>query len=105
MTSVTAPHCRQPQERSTETGILFSSHVEYDYLMRVKTSITIPTELLKDIARTESNRSAFFERAARAYLAGLNKAKRDARDLAIINSNADRLNAEALDVLDYQDLP
>jgi hypothetical protein len=73
--------------------------------MRVKTSITLPAELLKNIDRTESNRSAFFERAASAYLAGLDKAKRDARDLAILNANADRLNAEALDVLDYQDLP
>jgi metal-responsive CopG/Arc/MetJ family transcriptional regulator len=79
--------------------------MEYNHLVRVKTSITLPTELLKNIDRTESNRSAFFERAARAYLARLNKAKRDARDLAIINSNADRLNAEALDVLGYQDLP
>jgi metal-responsive CopG/Arc/MetJ family transcriptional regulator len=70
--------------------------------MRVKTSITLPEELLKDIDRAESNRSAFFERAACAYLAGLNKARPDAKDLAIINSNADRLNAEALDVLDYQ---
>jgi hypothetical protein len=26
----------------------------------------------------------------------------DARDLAVINANADRLNAEAEDVLDYQ---
>ena len=71
--------------------------------MRVKTSITLPAELLKSIDRAESNRSAFFERAACAYLARLNKAKRDVRDLAIINANADRLNAEALDVLDYQD--
>ena len=83
----------------------FVCRTEYNYLVRVKTSITLPIELLKNIDRTESNRSAFFERAAQAYLAGLNKAKRDARDLAIINSNADRLNAEALDVLDYQDLP
>jgi hypothetical protein len=29
-------------------------------------------------------------------------AARDARDLAIINANAERLNAEALDALDYQ---
>ena len=79
--------------------------MEYNYLMRVKTSITLPEELLKTIDRAESNRSAFFERAACAYLARLNKEKRDARDLAIINSNAGRLNAEALDVLDYQDLP
>jgi hypothetical protein len=49
--------------------------------MRIKTSITLPAELLGIIDRTESNRSAFFERVACAYLAGLNKAKRDARDL------------------------
>ena len=78
--------------------------MEYNCLVRVKTSITLPSELLKNIDRTESNRSAFFERVACAYLTVLNNAKRDARDLAIINSNADRLNAEALDVLDYQDL-
>ena len=81
---------------------VFSCHREYSYLMRVKTSITLPAELLKNIDRTESNRSAFFELAA---CAGLNNAKRDARDLTIINSNADRLNADASDVLDYQDVP
>jgi len=30
------------------------------------------------------------------------RAQREARDIEIINRNADRLNAEALDVLDYQ---
>jgi metal-responsive CopG/Arc/MetJ family transcriptional regulator len=70
--------------------------------MRVRTSITLPAELLKSIDLTESNRSAFFERAACAYLAQLSKAKRDARDLDIIDTNAHRLNAEALDVLGYQ---
>jgi metal-responsive CopG/Arc/MetJ family transcriptional regulator len=78
---------------------------EYNYLVRVKTSITLPVDLLKSIDRAESNRSAFLERAARAYLQRIRKTDRDARDLAVINSNADRLNAEALDVLDYQDIP
>ena len=32
----------------------------------------------------------------------LSKAERDARDIEIINRNADRLNEEALDVLEYQ---
>ncbi len=32
----------------------------------------------------------------------LSKAEREARDIEIINRNADRLNAEALDVLEYQ---
>lgn len=32
----------------------------------------------------------------------MNKHARDAREIEIINRNAERLNAEALDVLDYQ---
>ena len=32
----------------------------------------------------------------------LSKAERDAKDLEIINRNADRLNKEARDVLEYQ---
>lgn len=32
----------------------------------------------------------------------LSKAEREARDIEIINRNADRLNAEALDALEYQ---
>jgi metal-responsive CopG/Arc/MetJ family transcriptional regulator len=73
--------------------------------VRVKTSITLPEDLLKTIDKTDPNRSAFIERAARAYLARLEKAQRDARDVEIINANADRLNAEAMDVLEYQGLP
>ena len=79
--------------------------MEYNYLVRVKTSITLPSDLLKTIDQTDSNRSAFIERAARAYLARLRKAQREAKDVAIINANADRLNQEAMDVLDYQGLP
>ena len=73
--------------------------------MRVKTSITLPEDLLETIDRTDPNRSAFIERASRAYLARLEKAKREARDIQIINANADRLNKEAMDVLEYQGLP
>jgi len=73
--------------------------------VRVKTSITLPEELLDTIDRTDPNRSAFIERASRAYLARLEKAKREARDMQIINANADRLNKEAMDVIEYQGLP
>jgi metal-responsive CopG/Arc/MetJ family transcriptional regulator len=76
--------------------------MKYGYLVRVKTSVTLPEDLLKSIDKTGPNRSAFIERACRAYLARLQKAKRDARDAAIINANADRLNEEAMDVLRYQ---
>lgn len=70
--------------------------------MRVKTSVTLPKDLLARIDRVESNRSAFVEKASRVYLASLERAKRNARDLQILNANADRLNAEAMDALQYQ---
>jgi metal-responsive CopG/Arc/MetJ family transcriptional regulator len=70
--------------------------------MRVKTSVTLPKDLLARIDRVERNRSAFVEKASRVYLASLERAKRNARDLQILNANADRLNAEAMDALQYQ---
>jgi len=79
--------------------------VEYNYLVRVKTSVSLPAELLESIDQVEPNRSAFIERASKAYLARLEKARRDQKDLALINANAERLNQEAEDVLGYQSLP
>lgn len=73
--------------------------------MKVKTSVTLPEDLLVDIDQVDSNRSSFIERASRAYLAQMEKARRDERDLAIINANAEWLNREAEDVLEYQGLP
>ena len=73
--------------------------------MRVKTSITLPQDLLVRLDRIDKNRSALLERAARAYLAHLDKAEREKRDLQIINANAERLNREAMDTLEYQQLP
>jgi metal-responsive CopG/Arc/MetJ family transcriptional regulator len=73
--------------------------------VRIKTSITLPEDLLQCIDRADSNRSALIERATRAYLARLKKARREAQDAEIINANADRLNREARDVLEYQGLP
>jgi metal-responsive CopG/Arc/MetJ family transcriptional regulator len=70
--------------------------------VRVKISITLPEDLLQTIDRTDPNRSAFIERASRAYLARIEKTKREAQDIQLINANADRLNAEAMDVIGYQ---
>jgi hypothetical protein len=78
---------------------------EYTCLVRIKTSVTLPRELLDSIDRADPNRSAFLERAARAYLARLQKLAREERDKDIIEANADRLNREAADVLEYQSLP
>jgi metal-responsive CopG/Arc/MetJ family transcriptional regulator len=77
----------------------------YIYLVRVRTSITLPSELLGRLDRIDKNRSALLERAARAYLARLENEERGRRDIEIIDRNADRLNREAADTLEYQKLP
>lgn len=73
--------------------------------MRVKTSITLPQELLSRLDRVDQNRSAILERAALAYLAYLEREARDRMDMEIIERNAESLNREALDTLEYQKLP
>ena len=78
---------------------------EYNYLVRVKTSVTLPEDLLGRLDRIDKNRSAVIERAATAYVEQLEAAERDRRDVAIINKNAKRLNQEAADTLDFQKLP
>lgn len=70
--------------------------------MKVKTSVTLSEELLSAIsAETEqSNRSAFIEEATWRYLR--QREARDRSELERINEHADELNAEALDVLEFQ---
>lgn len=73
--------------------------------MKVKTSITLSGEVLRLIDQHHAeyrSRSEFLERAARSFLANLARTEAERRDLAIINENADTLNAEAKDVLAYQ---
>jgi hypothetical protein len=86
-------------------GRVAGSAIADNCLVRVKTSITLPKELLGRLDRIDKNRSAFLERAAIAYLARLEREARDQRDLDIINRNAARLNREALDTLEYQRIP
>jgi metal-responsive CopG/Arc/MetJ family transcriptional regulator len=73
--------------------------------MKVKTSVTLPRTLLEEIDRANANRSAFLEQAARVYLDQTARRSRDVRDAEILNRNAERLNREAADVLEYQDVP
>lgn len=73
--------------------------------MRVKTSVTLPAELLARLDRVDKNRSALLERAALAHLAYLDRVERDRRDIEIIRRNAARLNREAQDTLEYQRIP
>lgn len=79
--------------------------LRYIYLVRVKTSVTLPADLLDQLDRVDKNRSALLERAARAYLTRLQAEQRESRDLEIINRNAERLNREAADTMEYQQLP
>ena len=73
--------------------------------MKVKTSVTLSPELLAAIDRDcqgKASRSAFLERVAWESIRSAERAERDVRDIAIINANAERLNREALDVLEMQ---
>ena len=63
--------------------------------MKVKTSVVLPADLLGSIDQIDSKCPDF---------ARLERSKREAREIEIINRNADRLNAEACDVLEYQRL-
>ena len=68
----------------------------------------MPDDLLRDIDCVDKDRSAFLERAARRYLAELASTgdnSRDAADQDIYARHAERLNAEAADVLEFQSLP
>jgi metal-responsive CopG/Arc/MetJ family transcriptional regulator len=73
--------------------------------MKVKTSITLSSELLHLIDQRQAefkSRSEFLERAAREMLAQLARTEAERRDLEIINRRAKELNVEAEDVLAYQ---
>jgi metal-responsive CopG/Arc/MetJ family transcriptional regulator len=73
--------------------------------MKEKTSITLSREILSGIDKftgARRSRSAFIERVLRRYLREQVRAQANARDLERINRAAERLNAEAADVLDYQ---
>jgi metal-responsive CopG/Arc/MetJ family transcriptional regulator len=73
--------------------------------MKVKTSITLPEDLLKAIngyKGQNKNRSEFIEDAVRASVREMTCRQQDAKDLEIINQHASSLNREAADVLTYQ---
>jgi metal-responsive CopG/Arc/MetJ family transcriptional regulator len=73
--------------------------------MKEKTSITLSSDILAKVDRlagSKLSRSAFIERVLRIYLRDRARRKMHARDLERINANADRLNAEAEEVLAYQ---
>jgi metal-responsive CopG/Arc/MetJ family transcriptional regulator len=73
--------------------------------MKEKTSVTLSRDVLAKIDRLAGrkySRSALIERVLREYLTQRERAAMNARDLEILNREADRLNAEMEDVLSFQ---
>ena len=73
--------------------------------MKLKTSITLSSDLLKEIDRnagSNASRSAFIEAVMREYLKEKVRRAINERDLQILNANADYFNREMEDVLRYQ---
>jgi metal-responsive CopG/Arc/MetJ family transcriptional regulator len=73
--------------------------------MREKTSVSLTKELLLEITRVAGkkvNRSEFLEAAAWDRISLLRRRRREERDRAILDRRSKGLNAEALDVLEYQ---
>ncbi len=74
--------------------------------MKVKITINLSEELVQEIdsmAEKYGSRSTIIEKAIRTFLDAEYRKARDSRDLEILNKYADELNAEAMDVLTYQD--
>ena len=75
--------------------------------MKEKTSITLSSDLLAQVDRLAGprlSRSALIERVLRIYFRERARKRIHARDLERINAAADRLNAEAEEVLACQSL-
>ena len=73
--------------------------------MKIKTSVTLSNELVEAIneyGQPYKSRSDFIEAAIWAFIKQIVRDQQNVRDIEIINRHADRLNAEALDVLAYQ---
>ena len=73
--------------------------------MKEKTSVTLSADVLKGVDRlagAKRSRSAVIEHVLRLYLRQRERSAINARDLEILNREADTLNAEASDVLKDQ---
>ncbi len=73
--------------------------------MKGKTSITLSRDILAELdhaAGPKGSRSAVIERVLRNYFRDRARRRIHERDLKRINAAAERLNAEAEEVLEYQ---
>lgn len=71
---------------------------------RVETTVSLPKDLLEQANQMNKNSqiSDVIETALRDYVARETHQELNRRDIEIINANAEKLNEEALDVLEYQ---
>lgn len=77
----------------------------YDGHMKVKTSISISQETLDELdgyVSNDNNRSVLIQQAVDSWLAQRRRKARDERDVRIINENAEALNREMSEVLEFQ---
>lgn len=73
--------------------------------MRVRTSVTLPKDLLSEVdalAGKKHRRSAIVESALRDYVTKENGGKLNKRDIEIINKNADLINKQVEETLEFQ---
>lgn len=73
--------------------------------MKVKTSVTLPKDLLLRVdafTGKKHKRSAVIETALREYIARETPKTLNQRDLEIINANADLLNQQVAETLEFQ---
>ncbi len=73
---------------------------------RIETVVRLPKDLLEQASdlNMEDQISEVTEKALRALVKNTQRAERDKRELEVINRNAEALNEEALDVLEYQQI-
>ncbi len=74
-------------------------------IMKVRTSVTLPKDLLVKVdalAGKKQKHSAIFESALRDYVAKENGGKLNKRDIEIINANADLINKQVEETLEFQ---
>ncbi len=71
---------------------------------RVETTVSLPKDLFDQANQISNNEkiSDVIEMALRDFVMKESPTELNRRDIEIINANADKLNEEALDVLEYQ---
>jgi len=95
----------RPRTLVSPLGLRLSDRQEYISGMKVKTSVTLSEDIIKDLdraARRGESRSRAIERLLRERLAAEARRAADRKDLDLINEHSAELNAEAEDVLSYQ---